>query len=993
MNREQISLVPYTSVQFYDVAFSITGALRSLNFIERQEKGEYWLSLVEFDELTEKAFDSLGNAVNAEDTFSVTLQKACQIYANTWLPLPFFKRNNTRSEGCYVGPLNWARLYISKNPDFSEETSDILPYTATFAFDTELDDQTSEARYFAPSPQDVISGETFIIPDSINAISGFSELDWVSAWLDEVYFAARVKQAAPRVFTRDMIERQTEYWALYITLLAALKKSGVIPNVSFVDILSANQNAKPIDVDFAFDMGNSRSCGMVVEISGSGNIDLNNSYPIELRSLSEPMLLHKKPFPSRLEFSRPDFGSSQFSRRSGRMDAFSWPSPARVGWEAETLSYFSRGTEGDTGMSSPKRYLWSTDIEPQEWRFNNGQQNEYQSEEPVTNSAFFEEFSDDGEIITENSQTSPAATANFSRSSMMTFFLIEVLLQVFTQINAPGRRANLQHAGSMRRLRRVIMTMPTAMTKPERDILEARVQAAIDYVWGRLGEHASKPPETLLQWDESTATQAVFLYNEVVQNFLGNTESFFRASYRRPITSNSDVLGQHLRIASLDIGGGTSDLIITSYQLGAPGQTHQVGKVQSYGLFPTQEFREGFNTAGDDILYQVIQHHVLPALARLLRSKGVTEYERVVLELLGENRGGQNQIDRTLRKQFGAQVLVPIGLHILSIHEQFGLFSTNDTFLVAWDDVFDEYNAPTERVVEYLSQQVNRAGVREFDLTELTVNVKHDVLNNTIQRIMEPTLSCLSEVIFKYDCDFLLLAGRPSRLPAVQDLLRSRWAVSPDRMVCMDDYKVGAWYPYRELNGRLGDPKTCASVGAMLCAFSETSLLNFHLQSHVLKMQSTARFIGVAIKGRMTNSQVLFSDVNLDHRATLPEVEMEFTSPITLGFRQLAVERWPATMLYRIELKDDTKASALPFKVRINKIPEDELEGIARKRRFKIFEITEVEPVNPDDVRVAINKTAVQLKLQTLENENGHWLDSGIFAIPDVISDLLHKER
>jgi hypothetical protein len=90
-----------------------------------------------------------------------------------------------------------------------------------------------------------------------------------------------------------------------------------------------------------------------------------------LRDLSHPERVYDEPFPSRVEFARNVFGDEKLSRRSGR-SAFLWPTVTRVGFEAQALSYFSHGAEGNTGLASPKRYLWDTDPRHHAWRFNPG---------------------------------------------------------------------------------------------------------------------------------------------------------------------------------------------------------------------------------------------------------------------------------------------------------------------------------------------------------------------------------------------------------------------------------------------------------------------------------------------------------------------------------------------------------------------------------------------------------------------------------------------
>jgi len=51
-------------------------------------------------------------------------------------------------------------------------------------------------------------------------------------------------------------------------------------------------------------------------------------------------------------------------------------------------------------------------------------------------------------------------------------------------------------------------------------------------------------------------------------------------------------------------------------------------------------------------------------------------------------------------------------------------------------------------------------------------------------------------------------------------------AGSADRIVSLHTYRVGDWYPFRSVGGRLTDPKTTAAVGAMVCALSEGQLYN-----------------------------------------------------------------------------------------------------------------------------------------------------------------------
>lgn len=69
----------------------------------------------------------------------------------------------------------------------------------------------------------------------------------------------------------------------------------------------------------------------------------------------------------------------------------------------------------------------------------------------------------------------------------MTFMLSEVLMHALIQINSPTQRAKLEHSRTPRYLRSIILTVPPAMPKPEREIFRNSVYQAIGLVWKSLG--------------------------------------------------------------------------------------------------------------------------------------------------------------------------------------------------------------------------------------------------------------------------------------------------------------------------------------------------------------------------------------------------------------------------------------------------------------------------------------------------------------------------
>jgi hypothetical protein len=119
--------------------------------------------------------------------------------------------------------------------------------------------------------------------------------------------------------------------------------------------------------------------------------------------------------------------------------------------------------------------------------------------------------------------------------------LCELLAQALGQINSVATRLRLGFPASPRQLRTLILTLPSAMPKQEREIFRRRMFEAIAIVWKAMGWHpqdedfASRKqqeksvvpvPEIQMEWDEASCGQLVWLYNEAISHFGGQTEAF-----------------------------------------------------------------------------------------------------------------------------------------------------------------------------------------------------------------------------------------------------------------------------------------------------------------------------------------------------------------------------------------------------------------------------------------------------------------------------------
>lgn len=1018
--KKLVSLVPGGPLQFLDLGFSLDQIPRLREefweYAETGPQGETVWTLLNL-----KADEDGNGYINRqtgapatdprlgphfgkpiEPQYAISLDKAVEPFLDQWIPLPFLHLAPGHAGGETTfrrGPANWCRGRLSRLPDNHPSGH---THGLTVVFDPAVEGDQPDAYHAALCRQDVAEGAEFGLAARIRNNDWFLQRDWVRDWIKDLYLA-HLRSRSRRPVHEEHLEHHVEHLARYLTLLKALDRSGVVPRVRVID----PDRFQPVQVDLVLDIGNSRTCGILIERDESGAPNMSNGSVLELRDLSQPPHRHSEPFGSNVAFGTARFGDpNDWSLMSNRSTpAFSWPSVVRVGPEARRIALRSRREEGQTSMSSPKRYLWDHAPRRQEWRFCPETDDADAPELPVTSGPLVMHVNDQGTPLhvleaggrglpadLRGQVADPVTAPVFSRSSLMMFLLSEVIAQALVHVNSPAQRGDRANSDIPRQLRRIVLTVPTAMSIAERKIFTAWAEWAVQIVWRSLGWEGARangfraPPQVRCEWDEASTTQMVWLYNEVAEKFSGDIGAAFSVLGRqRGSEGRGSEERPSLRVASLDIGGGTTDLIITTYLDRTQGAA---GVIE-----PRQEFREGFTVAGDDILKAVIEAHFLPALRAALEAAGVADAGEFLTRHLGKDYSGQAEHDRNLRVQFVDQVAVPYGLRILHLAETTPLpEAAGAAVTLRYDDIFsDPEQEPRPAVLRFLEEDAMRAGAAGgFRLADLEVPVNLEEVATTITNVVEPFLNDLGEVVHHHGCDVLLLSGRPSCLPAVQATVLRKAPVSAARVVPLNGYKVGHWYPFWTPGGRIADPKTTAVVGAALCALAEGSLRNFHFDTARLRPASTCRYMGeMTAVGQVHDAHLFFSGLDLDGSDEEElTATLKFSAPIYIGFRQLPLERWKATTFYHLGFAGQTaiqnSRGRLPYDVTLtyrrdpraeDDDPRPGAQGSLRDEGvFEITEVTGVDgmPVQPRDL---------DLRLKTMREENGHWLDTGLLIV------------
>jgi hypothetical protein len=977
--EEQATLIMDSGVQFLDFAATLTVKGQSGAFVKLTEAGP--LGRLLENERDGRYYLPPDTSKSFKPQFELDMEESVRLLDGRWLPAPFFRCTPGRQ--FEQGPLNWARVRVVRVTAAPGEPT----HRISFAFDTKVLSDTQNTAYLSPTAGDVRAGSAFSLAHQANEIGWFLDQKWVGDWLAELY-----GELAGVQLRKDPEETTSEIAALhhqghYLNVLHLLGTKLDLPEIKLISNTPTDLY-RPIMVDMVLDVGNSRTCGILIEDHPQENDGLRRRYELELRDLSHPERVYREPFESRVEFAQASFGKENFSAKSGRTDAFLWPTIVRVGHEAARLAALRRGTEGSTGISSPKRYLWDSESFEPGWRFNTA--NLKVEAEPFATAAPVSSLINElGEALytLEPQERMPVFHPHYSRSSLMTLMLCEVLAQALMQMNSPAQRLRQSHSRVPRHLRTIILTVPPSMPQPERQIFRQRMSQAIGIIWKSMGWHATDAdledealapyprfPEVHLQWDEATGGQAVYLFSEIQNKFAGRAEEFFTALARPDQPARSEPAQPYISVATIDIGGGTTDLVINEYfldrgELGA-GTVHGSGAY----IVPEQRFRDGFRVAGDDIVLDVLRYVVLPQITRALEKAGVPDADALVSHLMGSEP--LNVHEALLRQQLTLQVLYPMGLRIIKEYERYDPLDSGHLGQITVRDLIAEQEAPSHDVLAYVEQAVKRQGgaaATEFTLMDITIDVNLRQLHERFIRgefNICKALQALAEVVYSYRPDVLLLTGRPSRLPGVLAYMRSLQSLPVNRLVPMHQYRAGAWYPFHR-NGRVDDPKSTAAVGAMICLLSkDLRLPNFFFRSAAFKPYSTVRYLGLIDNNNAIKAaNVFYSDIRLDDPDyQLPEVPFEVRGSMRLGFRQVAAERWPASALYTLTIEDRAVREKLSSQGLVLKVSLKRSD----KQLRESFEIATVE---------GASKNKLSLKLNTMADagfgETQYWLDSG----------------
>ena len=848
---------------------------------------------------------------------NVRFQDILEICMGKWLPLPYSRKGATAEN--LSRSVDWARVYLHRSPLQTDESR----FRMVLAVDTSLNNQEPDQRGENRGifPEDIgVPMEPH--PGAIAFWQTPAMLTWIKSAL----------KAVPAEGS-ERVPPHAAALAAFIALTDGLKLAEVLPEITLLQ-----PEGEEIGVNLILDLGNSRACGILVEQTPGQPVSLDECCKLEIRDLQEPSLVYTEPFDTSFKFMPSPFEDPSNGIPQSTTN-FRWPSIVRIGQEAARLD---PSDVGDTGMSSPKRYLWDEAQRHFPWYFNLADD----ALGKKINGNFLKFLDENGFFQGEDAH--PPFEPCYPTGSLMTFLMLEILCHAYAQINSFSYRRSRGHRLAIRSLKNIVITTPCGMSLPERDLYSKRIGSAIDTYFHVTGQPTQNKPQTHLEFDEATAVQLTYLFGEVKHRFLGDAREAV-ASLGRERTSANGIREQVFRLASIDIGGGTSDLMIAEYAA-SPGEPS--------GVRQRMLFSEGFSVAGDEMAKRIIEKLILRRVFSWAQQKNHNIAWEDFQLFFGPGRGGRDKNFNDMKAELCRQIWIPMAHR----HLEFAEIDSDDPDIELTFDRFFPYRLPSANVLDFFADHMRKEFNCDITLPEIPWEISRTRVNAVIANVIENILRLFAEVTAQFDCDALILGGKPSSLPVIREILVKLMPVPSARIIGLKGYPVGSWYPFSQRGGGIADPKTTCVMGAVVWLFAEklSNLDGLHLVTDTTLIKQRECFIGPFSSEVMTLTSSLFPTPG-NEPATL-----ETSRSTMLGIRRIDSEVCLVNPIWEINLDREKLKSNGPFKIRLNQ----------DQNNRECLSITEVRDENDRK----ISSDTAKLSLRTMISDQ-YWLDTGCFDL------------
>lgn len=877
-----------------------------------------------------------------------------------WIPIPFDRGGV------------WASIFLK--PADSDGDTDGELFNAVLAIDTTLAEDGN--------PQGIEAAE---LGDRVPASCsrGFWRKPLVAAWvrstvekLDSLEGDVRI----PRGNRNRAV--QTAIAAMAAFLGERMRGSDHVGLV--VQFAGRPSRGSEVVVDLVLDLGNSRTCALLSEERPDRREErLELVYPFD------PTSRYRCPFQTQMAFVDHEIVSPS----SGDAETFLFLSQIRMGPSASELLRQSTVDPQSLGVSSPKRYLWQT-RESVAWNWQLANRKEATGVPAVIRGHVLKHMN------TARPLSPPAIpelpiSPNYPRQACTVWAIIEILEQSFRQINSTEWRrteANAPLCDQRREIGNLVIMYPAGMHGQEIRNYKDACKAACKH-WSRFRtnpelfcqgevvdlnpEFGVKAPVVQVVCDEALAIQACWLYGEVLYRHKGKVSNVLEHLGRK--RGAGDESKQTLRIASLDVGGGSIDLAIADY-------SHDTSQPTAVALTCTRRFHDGISRAGDEIMKGVLESVVFPAIV------SQCGFDRSLWdEIVSRPRSDRH---RTLGRRLVRSVWQPLAMECLSRSEG------SEDFERKIEDLCDI----PQGLLQEMQEELDPSGTAEMPIRNVKIKIDLAQMRKIIRQTVGRTITQCADIVDQFQCDLLLVGGRPSSNPAIREHIQASMAVPPGQVIFLSEARVGDWYPFLRSGGRISDAKTCCVVGGLVVFRALYGYGNFLIRANATT--ESKPIIGY-LRSTGSDEMIEFSEAEVlqleGAGATLGiNPQIGESSGLTIALRRIDHEHAEAKPIYQVRLKQKYRSllAKNPVHQEQSEIQIVSGQEAVLEERMEVGEQIEMPGGMINDVvelrgvkgevalgsnRFIDGEDAFEIVLKTMIDGDGYWLDTGRFQpLPSI---------
>lgn len=433
---------------------------------------------------------------------------------------------------------------------------------------------------------------------------------------------------------------------------------------------------------------------------------------------------------------------------------------------------------------------------------------------------------------------------NYPRSATFVWMLVGILERAWDQCN---RLTEASESFTPYMINDVIITYPSGWTRDEISIYKQRCEEAVK-IFERTNFSTHGQIRLNMNVDEAVASQLPYVFSEI-HKYDDNAVSWLKFAGKEREENNPT-----FRVMNFDIGGGTSDISVVEYGCIDDPQESIVD------IQPKLLYRDGYSEAGDELMRQIIENIIFPAIenAEPRAGKAIQKY------FTGKVANATEQSKRAKDLKLAIMPLAIRVMSELSSGSPSGCFRPETHGVVGkevWCELYKHLNLPEIEENSWWA-------------IELKYNVAE--VNKIIRSFFENAFANAARIAAVHDIDMFFMSGKTSELPELMNLALEYIPITNDRIKTAKDYCAGDWYPFvkTDENGNIvdntvKDAKSITAVGAALNFMLSKQLVRYWKMENTIFAAEFNSQWGFLNSFKMPNGKPFVFNENKETKITL----------------------------------------------------------------------------------------------------------------------------